>query len=71
MIIGAEDQLCGECRGDGKCPDCYGSGTNTHLNQSEPSCQRCSGIGKCPSCLGTGQRSLISSGIQELGLNRL
>ena len=46
--------VCTTCGGDGKCGQCFGTGTNTHLNEEEPKCSRCSGTGKCTTCNGTG-----------------
>jgi hypothetical protein len=30
---------CPACGGDGKCRECFGSGTNIHLNEDEPKCR--------------------------------
>ena len=46
--------VCQICAGDGKCRQCFGTGTNTHLNEDEPKCSNCSGTGVCPECQGTG-----------------
>ncbi|HLI62496.1 MAG TPA: hypothetical protein VKV05_03795 [Terriglobales bacterium] len=47
---------CLECGGDGKCPECFGSGVNVHLDEDEPKCRRCGGSGQCPWCHGTGRQ---------------
>jgi hypothetical protein len=46
---------CDTCGGDGKCPECFGSGVNIHLDEDEPKCRKCAGTGKCPVCEGTGK----------------
>ena len=46
---------CDTCHGDGKCPECFGSGVNAHLDEDEPKCRKCAGSGKCPVCEGTGR----------------
>jgi hypothetical protein len=46
--------ICGSCHGERKCAKCDGTGTNTHLNETQPKCQDCSGSGVCRSCEGTG-----------------
>jgi DnaJ-class molecular chaperone len=46
--------ICTKCHGSGKCPECFGSGVNVHLNQDEPNNTKCSGSGVCPECGGTG-----------------
>jgi hypothetical protein len=58
---------CISCRGDGKCAECFGSGTNTHLNSDQPKCSNCLGTGICPGCEGTGYRHTAE--ILDLGLN--
>ncbi len=35
-------------------PECFGTATNVHVNESEPKCQKCSGSGICPKCEGRG-----------------
>jgi hypothetical protein len=40
--------------GEGKCPKCFGTGTNTALNSPEPKCRNCDGTGVCPTCQGRG-----------------
>ncbi|MEM2029842.1 MAG: hypothetical protein QXV35_00720 [Archaeoglobaceae archaeon] len=42
LITLRPDEICEECRGTGKCPECDGSG-----------CDKCRGTGKCPDCAGT------------------
>ena len=46
---------CDTCHGEGKCPECFGSGVNVHLDEDEPKCRKCSGTGKCQVCEGTGK----------------
>ena len=46
---------CDTCHGDGKCPECFGSGVNVHLDEDEPKCRKCGGSGQCPLCQGTGR----------------
>lgn len=46
---------CVFCEGSGKCEECHGTGTNPHLNSSEPKCPHCSGDGICPECEGVGK----------------
>jgi hypothetical protein len=51
---------CRECGsglfpGDGKCPACYGSGRNVHLNSERQFCEKCGGSGVCPGCGGDGR----------------
>src|SRR5580700_12152499 len=48
------DPRCQACKGSAKCPECFGSGTNIHLNETEPKCRQRSGTGTCPACKGTG-----------------
>jgi hypothetical protein len=45
---------CPACGGNGKCSECFGSGTNVHLNEDEPKCRNCGGNGICPACAGLG-----------------
>src|SRR5580693_4109795 len=40
----------------GQCCECFGSGTNPHLNAVEPVCRFCQGDGLCPTCRGTGRK---------------
>jgi hypothetical protein len=54
-------RVCSTCEGSGKCPDCFGTGVNIHVNQDEPMCRICSGSGKCPGCEGTGKPGHRSS----------
>ena len=63
--------VCVDCRGDGKCPECDGTGVNTHLNEAEPKCSRCSGTGKCLACGGTGRWYVRPPEIQDPGFNKL
>ena len=63
--------ICPYCHGDGKCADCNGTGTNTHLNESEPKCRECSGTGVCPNCNGSGSARAFPPEIVDLGLNNL
>src|SRR5579863_7784873 len=58
---GGSTVRCPECApgvtlmpGDGKCPQCFGSGTNIRLNSPEPKCANCKGTGVCPTCGGAG-----------------
>jgi hypothetical protein len=66
--MSAVDTRCRACWGDRKCAECSGTGTNVHLNESEPKCRNCSGTGVCPRCGGTG--STVSRGpeIIDLGI---
>src|SRR5579871_1409484 len=41
-------------RGNGKCSQCFGSGTNVSLNSAAPSCVKCGGSGICSTCQGHG-----------------
>ena len=60
---------CPACHGEGKCAECFGTGTNTHLNDSEPKCRKCQGSGVCPECQGTGSSLdwVRRRGIADLG----
>ena len=40
--------------GGGKCPDCFGTGTNLSLVSAEANCLKCLGTGNCQQCGGTG-----------------
>ena len=37
--------FCEQCKGNGKCVKCDGTGVNTHLNETEPKRLNCSGTG--------------------------
>jgi len=45
-------------KGSGKCPSCYGTGQNMHLNSPEPKCPECRGTGVCTVCRGSGKSQL-------------
>lgn len=60
---------CGNCNGDGKCPECHGKGkkwdsdifdildpTNVASGQWEE-CNECDGSGECNECHGTGEQN--------------
>jgi hypothetical protein len=47
--------FCPECTGKGECAQCFGTGTNTHLNADDPKCPNCKGTGTCPACEGRGR----------------
>lgn len=51
---------CVHCKGSGACPECYGSGRNTHLNTSEEHCLGCKGTGLCPVCGGRAPKNPIT-----------
>jgi hypothetical protein len=42
-----EENFCDQCDWTGKCSECNGTGTNTHLNSSDRKCPHCSGTGIC------------------------
>jgi len=46
---------CARCEGTGRCPDCNGTGTNRHLNSTDPKCPECSATGVCSECDGSGK----------------
>jgi len=62
---------CVDCRGDGKCSECNGTGINVHLNHDEAKCRHCSGTGICPKCGGSGRGVVLPLEILDLGLNKL
>jgi hypothetical protein len=64
-------ERCVDCRGNGKCSMCKGTGVNIHLNEAEPKCQKCSGTGVCPTCQGTGRWYVLPPEIQDPGFNKL
>ena len=45
-----KDPRCPECKDDGKCVQCNGTGINIHINEAEPKCSNCAGTGICPTC---------------------
>ena len=60
---------CFECGGDGKCKECFGTGTNTHLQSDESKCANCDGTGVCPKCGGSGQwQPTLDDGLTKLDL---
>lgn len=69
MMVSRED-ACGSCHGDGKCAECFGSGTNVHLNSDQPKCQNCAGTGTCPACNGSGSVYNRGPEILDLGLGK-
>ena len=62
---------CAECRGNGKCSACFGTGTNTHLNEDEPKCPNCGGTGTCPNCHGSGRSFVSAPEILDPGFDKL
>ena len=62
---------CSACHGNKKCADCDGTGTNPHLNESEPKCRACSGTGVCAVCEGTGLSRVPPQEIFDPGFNKL
>jgi len=54
--------LCGECKGSGRCQACHGAGETSRVTfkllfievREDVRCGHCSGSGKCPRCSGTG-----------------
>jgi len=65
-LLFPSDPRCSQCKGDGKCIECDGTGTNRHLNEADPKCRNCSGKGVCPSCKGTGLFGRTAGGIESL-----
>jgi len=43
---------CLHCKASGHCPECFGSGKNTHFNVPGDLCEACKGSGKCIVCGG-------------------
>ena len=62
---------CAECGGNGKCVACFGTGTNTHLNEDEPKCPNCAGTGTCPACHGSGRAFVNAPEILDPGFDKL
>jgi hypothetical protein len=58
MLFGNKN-ACPACldypKSQGRCSDCFGTGQNTHLNDSSPVCRSCKGTGECTACHGTGR----------------
>jgi len=57
--VNGRSQRCPNCsqtllKGDGKCPDCFGTGTNVSLVSDDPKCPKCQGTGICQRCGGHG-----------------
>lgn len=48
-------EVCGTCRGTGRCKVCGGSGTYSGYGNSSP-CSACNATGKCWKCRGTGNK---------------
>jgi hypothetical protein len=60
---------CVDCGGNGQCAQCFGTGTNTHLNSDEPKCPNCKGTGVCPACDGSGRSvPVLDAGLTILDL---
>jgi len=49
------DPRCPQCKDDGKCVECDGTGVNIHLNEDERKCKTCEGTGACSACNGAGR----------------
>ena len=50
---GRVEEMCGECKGTGKCPSCHGTGkVDGMLTGRKVQCPRCNGTGRCPGCTG-------------------
>jgi len=70
---GAKERRCYDCRGEGKCPGCKGSGETVRVgfnnnNETKP-CRKCKGSGRCPKCGGEGstrEKCLSCSGIGKV-----
>ena len=54
MTGGRKTYRCPDCKGCGQCENCYGSGTNLHFNDSDPTCRTCRGVRYCQTCAGNG-----------------
>ena len=54
MPGGRKTYPCPDCKGSGQCENCYGSGTNLHFNDSDPTCRTCRGVRYCQTCAGNG-----------------
>ena len=55
---GTKERRCYDCKGEGKCPGCKGSGDTVRVgfdnnNETRP-CRKCKGEGRCPKCGGEG-----------------
>lgn len=70
-LLFPSDPRCPQCKDDGECVACDGTGVNTHLNQDEPKCLNCMGTGKCPACKGNGRAFAPPSEVLDLGLDKL
>ena len=44
-----------------RCEECHGTGTNPHLNSTDPKCPHCSATGVCPECDGSGNAPICRS----------
>jgi hypothetical protein len=52
VMPGGRNYRCTDCRGSGRCEQCYGSGANLHLNEPDPTCASCHGMRICQTCEG-------------------
>ena len=67
LLFAPRDPRCPECKDNGKCAECNGTGINVHINETEPKCRNCSGTGVCPMC--EGRYSDLTGTPANLGLN--
>jgi hypothetical protein len=70
-LLFSSDPRCPQCKDDGKCSECNGTGVNARLNEDDPKCRNCRGTGKCPACEGRGRAFTPPSEVEHLGLDKL